>query len=358
MEQDRLKRPDLLWLEVTGKCNLQCKHCYAESSPYRRINEGMELSDWMGALDEGADLGFRRVQFIGGEPTLHPDLPRMIERARHRGFQDVCVYSNGTHLNSAIKESLLKHQVSLAVSIYGTDGSVHDGVTQRLGSFDKTCRVLQWALDVGLKVRVGVVAMESNLHDAFAAERSLREVGIPVHLDMLRGLGRARKERPDNEPLEELCGRCGDGKLCVSVSGEIFPCIFSRFHSLGHIRAVGLRGALAGETLARFRDALLVRRSTEPSSGTRAHVLSDGGCSPEQDPGPCNPEKDPGPCNPEKDPGPCNPEKDPGPCNPEKDPGPCNPERDGSRDVRWVMAKAGATLSYRRRRHMIPLHFR
>jgi MoaA/NifB/PqqE/SkfB family radical SAM enzyme len=35
----------------------------------------MSRSEWCRVIDEAAMLGVQLVQFIGGEPTLHPDLP-------------------------------------------------------------------------------------------------------------------------------------------------------------------------------------------------------------------------------------------------------------------------------------------
>src|SRR2546430_1591085 len=80
---------DFLWLEVTGKCNLRCVHCYADSGPQRHLHEHMSQEDWQDALDQAATLGCRAVQFIGGEPTMYPALPALIRRARELGFDTV-----------------------------------------------------------------------------------------------------------------------------------------------------------------------------------------------------------------------------------------------------------------------------
>jgi hypothetical protein len=102
----------------------------------------MEIADWLGALEEAAALGCRHVQFIGGEPTMYPGLPRLIERARELRYEDVCVYTNGTHMTAAVKQTFLDHRVILAFSLYGTSGAVHDAVTRRNGSFEKTSDAL------------------------------------------------------------------------------------------------------------------------------------------------------------------------------------------------------------------------
>ena len=111
------------------------------------------------------------MQFIGGEPTLYPGLPILIKHARKKDYEDVGVYINGTHMTATLEKVFLEHRVSLAFSLYGTSGAVHDTVTKRTGSFEKTSRALRWALESGLPARVGVIAMDSNAEDAARAER-------------------------------------------------------------------------------------------------------------------------------------------------------------------------------------------
>ena len=69
-----------LWLEITGKCNLTCTHCYADSGPAGTLQGAMTLEDWTGVIHQASALGCRQLQFIGGEPTLHPDLPALIDQ--------------------------------------------------------------------------------------------------------------------------------------------------------------------------------------------------------------------------------------------------------------------------------------
>jgi molybdenum cofactor biosynthesis enzyme MoaA len=81
-----------LWLEITGRCQLECVHCYAASGPGRSHGIMTEW-DWCRVIDQAAALGVRMVQFIGGEPTLHPGLPALMERALAGGMT-VEVYTN------------------------------------------------------------------------------------------------------------------------------------------------------------------------------------------------------------------------------------------------------------------------
>src|SRR5713226_7179053 len=85
---------NFLWLEITRRCNLTCEHCYASSGPGLPLIERMECADWCQVLDEARAVGCRRVQFIGGEPTVHPDLGRLLEHATRVGFRHCEVFTN------------------------------------------------------------------------------------------------------------------------------------------------------------------------------------------------------------------------------------------------------------------------
>src|SRR5688572_23684207 len=104
----RLDAFDFLWLEVTPHCNLTCTHCYADSSPQRPLHDAMQPADWIAMLDEASDLGCRRVQFVGGEPTLYPALGTLVYHARSRCFTDIEVYTNGTVLTQALKDLFVR----------------------------------------------------------------------------------------------------------------------------------------------------------------------------------------------------------------------------------------------------------
>ncbi|MBC6447570.1 radical SAM protein [Actinokineospora sp. HBU206404] len=73
-----------LWLELTGRCQLNCTHCYADSGP-SKSHGAMTTSDWLLLIDDAAEIGVREIQFIGGEPTLHPALPNSSGTRRRVG---------------------------------------------------------------------------------------------------------------------------------------------------------------------------------------------------------------------------------------------------------------------------------
>ena len=83
-------------LHVWPRCNLACRYCYAT---FQATSGSLPLADWQALLDLINVAGVRRVNFSGGEPTLHPELTGMLRHARSVGLQ-TSIISNGTRLNA------------------------------------------------------------------------------------------------------------------------------------------------------------------------------------------------------------------------------------------------------------------
>ncbi|WP_217637666.1 radical SAM protein [Actinopolyspora saharensis] len=105
-----------VWLEITGKCQLECTHCYAESDP-DGDHGAMDERAWRHVIDQSRELGAEMVQFIGGEPMLHPALPGLVDYARARGVE-VEVFSNLVHVPQVVWDVLTVPGVRLATSYY------------------------------------------------------------------------------------------------------------------------------------------------------------------------------------------------------------------------------------------------
>lgn len=126
---------DFLWLEITGRCQLACEHCYASSGP-SGTHGTMDTADWKRTIDQAVDLGVARIQLIGGEPTLHPDLPALVRHALSRG-PEVEVYSNLVRVSDELWRLFESPGVALATSYYSPAAEQHDAVTGRR-SHDRT----------------------------------------------------------------------------------------------------------------------------------------------------------------------------------------------------------------------------
>ncbi|HUQ18465.1 MAG TPA: radical SAM protein [Gemmatimonadaceae bacterium] len=226
---------NFLWLELTNRCNLQCVHCYAESSPFSGENDRLEAADYMGALTSAAELGCKQVQFIGGEPTLNRSLPDFIAKARFLDYEFVEVFTNLTRVPQPLLECFVEHDVNVATSFYSDRPEVHDAITKKPGSHRQTVRGIDAVLAARLRLRAGIISMpenEDHIDDtiAFLTSRGVTDIGT----DRVREFGRGTDETGD-ECMSNLCGNCSGSTLCVAPDGSVSPCIMSKPWSVGSL---------------------------------------------------------------------------------------------------------------------------
>lgn len=240
-----MQQVTFLWLEITGKCQLECGHCYADSGP-QGTHGSMATADWRRVVQEAATAGVRMVQFVGGEPLLHPDLPELVDYARGCGLE-VEVYSNLVHVGDAHWKVLSQPGVRLATSYYSDDAEEHSVITKR-PTYGRTKENIAEAVRRAVPLRVGLINLKDDQR-VEEARAELEAMGVTeIKVDRLRGVGRGA---PDREPsMSQLCGHCGQGIAAVSGNGDVWPCVFSRWLPVGNVLENSLADILTGPGMA------------------------------------------------------------------------------------------------------------
>jgi len=173
----------------------------------------------MNVVDDAKSLGASMVQFIGGEPTMHPQFPAILRHAVHTGIE-VEVYTNLVHVTDEVWELLTAPKVSLAFSYYSKDAMQHNAVTMR-NSHSATRRNAAKAASLRIPIRAGVIDTGAGQVDG--AKEDLRTLGITkIGVDRIRAVGRG-----GGNDVSELCGRCGQGVAAVSPDGKVWPCVLA-----------------------------------------------------------------------------------------------------------------------------------
>lgn len=296
-----------MWMEITGNCQLECNHCYAGSGPGQG-HGNVSPDQWMEALTEASNAGVQQVQFIGGEPTSHPALPRLITHALQNGLR-VEVFSNLFSIREHVWQSLAQPGVSLATSYYSSGEEVHERITQRAGSYERTRANIAEAVRRGIPLRVGLTRL-SEEQDIDEAIDELVAIGVQrdaIGVDDQRGVGRAEGSAGCNAE-DELCGKCADGVLAIMPDGTVQPCVFSRDSKfeVGNITEHDLASVLNGDRLISIREHLtsaFIRRGligvdcapSDPAAMQNCGPACSPSCIPTSS---CNPIVNPPPCNP------------------------------------------------------------
>ena len=270
----RLDGFDTLFLELVGQCNERCLHCYAESAP--TVTDALERDLVFALLDQAAAAGFRRVQFTGGDPLLCDFLPEAVARAAELGIRHREIYTNGLALSDRLLDQLAPSRPSFAFSFYSLDPEVHDRITRTPGSQRRTLAAIDRAVARGLSARAAVVVMEENAEGvdelvAFLRERGVDQVswtrtfavgrgvevtgatGQAASGGWVRGEGPRTAEGGGHRASAAAGEKPVQGKLCVTYTGDVVPCIFQRSSVLGNVRS--------GRTLGEIVAAEAVRRA-------------------------------------------------------------------------------------------------
>lgn len=119
-------------------CNLKCPMC-----PRQDFVPGkgyMTFDTIKMILDQATEHGLCAFNFGGlGEPTLHPDLFRIIQYAKEKGVVDVNMHTNGTRLDHDFNKQLLDSGLDrLIISLDSADKEKYEKI--RVGAkFEKVC---------------------------------------------------------------------------------------------------------------------------------------------------------------------------------------------------------------------------
>ena len=171
MPFDRYNR-DISYLRIslTDACNLRCVYCMPEKMtflPREDLLSDAELHRLIGLF--GA-VGFRKIRFTGGEPTLRPALVDLVGRAaRTPGIETIGLTTNGVLLAELAAPLRAAGLRSVNISLDTLDSEKFKQIT-RWGQLDKVLAGLEAAAQVGLRVKLNaVVSRGTNDHDDVVA---------------------------------------------------------------------------------------------------------------------------------------------------------------------------------------------
>ncbi|MFF2374863.1 radical SAM protein [Streptomyces xiamenensis] len=300
------------WLEITGQCQLACDHCYASSGPLG-THGSMLVEDWKRVIGQLADHGVTTVQFIGGEPTLHPGFPELLTCAVEAGMGSE-VFTNLSHVKDQWWDLYGHPAVSLATSFYSDQAAEHEAITTGRGSYVRTKANIAEAVRRGIPLRAGIIDVKDGQR-VVQARQELESLGVTeIGVDRLRQVGRGI--RSTTPSVAQLCGNCAQGVAAISPEGWVWPCVFARWLPVGNVRTESVSAILSGSAMSTTADELAARFAAQrPCVPQMCNPQCGPSCSPA-----CAPQSN---CRPTQT---CAPNYTCGPCAP-KDQA-CAPERE------------------------------
>ena len=238
----------------------------------------MQMDLFRKIVDEVATLGsVYEVIITGlGETTLDRDL---VERVRYVHSKapnlDIWVFTNGSHMTTDLYDKLVEAGLSkLTFSLNANTEEQHEKVMKLKGTFDRTCKVIDYAIAHKPKdftIFVDAVADGKNFTvrdmDLFFSRWGVWAVdgyGLVV------GQGNWADENCEAHPVRkqfkpnEWCSR-STGYIYVMYDGRVSACCFDPYGKLvfGDLNLQTLRDVYASDAYVAFRKAHVEDRADE-----------------------------------------------------------------------------------------------
>jgi radical SAM protein with 4Fe4S-binding SPASM domain len=164
-------------LEVTARCNNDCRHCYINLPAGDRAARAGELAleEIQEIADQAVSLGALWCLITGGEPLLREDFPDLYLYLKGKGLL-VSVFTNATLVTAQHVRLFQAYPPrDIEVTVYGATESTYERVTRRPGSYAAFRRGLDLLLDGGVRVRLKAMALRSNVAELAEIARFCRE---------------------------------------------------------------------------------------------------------------------------------------------------------------------------------------
>ena len=268
-KKDGTRVPAVMFLAVTGRCNLRCPHCYTSGYDARH----MDLDLARRIVAQAYELGVSLVVVTGGEPLLNReffDIPRA-----HRDMPFL-IFTNGMLLPDFIESEEITPNMLWNISMDGPKPfndarrgeGVHDGARHAMGLL--TDRGLPFGFSATLSTDNLEAALTLDFVDAMA-EIGCRagffleqipgpKIDPPLGMRIFEQLSAIREHAPIpllGFPADEIryggCQAGGHGIVHISPEGEVEPCPAAHI-AADTLKDVPLRCALGNPFFDKFRD--------------------------------------------------------------------------------------------------------
>lgn len=204
-------------ISVVGGCNLHCAFCHNEGGP-KKGALNIEVAEK--AIKDAVAVGFRRVQFTGGEPLLRKDIHDFVAMARTY-VDDVGITTNGTHLNRSI-DALVRSRISRIHISLQTETLIEAGSKTRWGMPSWLASTIAAANEklFSLRLNLPVMAHCLELAEQFLDDMAKHHFDVKVFSVLPEG-----EYKDDEYPLkdlEDLVVRVNERRELMKLQSRVF----------------------------------------------------------------------------------------------------------------------------------------
>lgn len=232
---------------LTKACQLECIHCYADSSPHVDRSDELPTERWQKLAIDFSKNGGESILFTGGEALMHKGCLDIMRTVRDAGMK-VTLFSNGILIPKYAREI---HELadSVQISLDGPDAATND-LVRGTNTYKKIIKAIDLLVAQGTPTRIGMSVMLQNWESwkegflEFASRYANSSVEFrlsfglthygraeslaPIAVDDVQPVAQAFMEKMNKTPAPQItrvtkgCGYCE--QLVVGPDGTVYPC--------------------------------------------------------------------------------------------------------------------------------------
>jgi len=186
-----------VFLHILTGCNLSCSHCYINQKQHgTNMLSRTELEAWIRLFAEPGKKS--NIVFLGGEPTMHPDLIHGVKVARECGFT-ITVDSNGYMFHDFLERITPDMLDYLSFSLDGPDSEINDPIRGN-GVFGVCTANLKKAISKGFNTSLIYTVSNENIDHLPRMIPLLQDLGVKRFFIQVIGLrGSSAQKNRDNK---------------------------------------------------------------------------------------------------------------------------------------------------------------
>lgn len=191
---------------VTGRCNMNCRHCFMESPSGRYGHPDRDVIS--GFIRQFERANVLQVSLTGGEPLLRDDLLDIIKELAEKRIRVTEIATNGTLITPRLLEAIkgLGQNPDFKISFDGA--GVHDRMRGTRGTEERVIEAIGQIIASGLTAVVSTTLDKDNVQALPQTYDLLKDLQVPVWL-----IGRPQTTGnwcggPNALSMEEMAGAC------------------------------------------------------------------------------------------------------------------------------------------------------
>ena len=165
-----------VFFHILTQCNLNCGHCYINFDQHGQKTLPVEtISTWLNLFINKTQNA--NLIFLGGEPTLHPDLDKSVRAARKMGYASITIDTNGYLFHNILDKLAPEELDFLSFSLDGATSITNDRIRGK-GCYDQCVSGIAQAVKRGFKTSLIYTVSNENIHELHMMPPLLSRLGV------------------------------------------------------------------------------------------------------------------------------------------------------------------------------------